>query len=58
MLKSLLNTSQNTHKQTSRTSSVFILPAHSGDDLHIPIKQHEWIHNIPVSLLWNIEFFI
>jgi len=41
MLKSLLNTSQNTHKQTSRTSSVFILPAHSGDDLHIPIKQHE-----------------
>ena len=37
MLRSLLNRSQNTHKQTSRTSSVFILPAHSGDDLHIPI---------------------
>lgn len=36
MLRSLLNRSQNTHKQMSRTSSVFILPAHSGDDLHIP----------------------
>jgi len=37
MLRSLLNRSQNTHNQTNKSSSMFILPAHSGDDLHIPI---------------------